>query len=137
MLKKERNRTTEDYLRVIWEIQNASKPVVIKTIAKKLKIKPPSVVEKLRKLEQSGLMIYDKKNIDLTQKGKEIAEKVVRKYNISFTLLKLLSLPDDIAFKDAHVMEHELHEETLRQLKLLIDFLKSSNYRTETKKTIN
>jgi DtxR family Mn-dependent transcriptional regulator len=103
--------------------------VTIKKLAKLLKIKPPSVVDKLKILEKKGFIIYQKKLISLTEKGREVAEKIIKKYEVAHEFLKQLSVPEKIAGQDAHIIEHALHEETLLQLERLIDYLKITNYK--------
>ncbi|PUA31951.1 MAG: hypothetical protein B7O98_08165 [Zestosphaera tikiterensis] len=114
----------EDYLRIIYEIERHKGYVRVKDISLKLGVKPSSVVEMLEKLNKEGLVEYEKyKGIRLTQKGREVAELVEKRFSYIKGFLEILLVPEEVALKDAHVLEHSLHPETIKQIIMFVEFI--------------
>lgn len=98
-----------------------------KDIAEELNIQPPSVVEMIQKLSQTGFVTYRKyEGVTLTDNGRKIAEVVKDRHETLRSFLELFRVPEAIATKDACKMEHELSPETLAQIRLFSAFLKES-----------
>ena len=78
----------------------------------------------MKKLHNRGFAIYEKYGgISLTPQGKDIV-KVFRKRHDTFQkFLKLILVPEDIASKDAHLLEHSLHPKTILQFERFVDFI--------------
>ena len=106
----------EDYLEAIYVmIINNEKPGV-RALARRLNIKPSSVLEYLRKLDREGYIVYEGGgNIKLTEKGLEIAKKVYKRHRIISEFLQKLGVPKEIAELDACYIEHGIHPETLEK----------------------
>jgi DtxR family Mn-dependent transcriptional regulator len=120
----------EDYLRAIYEIVARKGFVRIKDLARELEVKPPTVVEMMKKLDAKGLVIYEKySGVTLTNRGKEIAEIVEKRHETFREFLEILLVPKDIALKDAHILEHELHSKTILQFSRFVDFIKKYSER--------
>lgn len=118
------SRRAEDYLRIIYEIIENRGYVRVKDISMMLGVRPPTAVGMLRKLHQQGLIIYEKYGgITLTARGREIAEAVKKRHDIFIKFLEILSVPEEIALEDAHVLEHQLHPVTVRQIAKFVEFL--------------
>lgn len=114
----------EDYLRAIYEIVAQKGFVRIKDIARELEVKPPTVVEMMKKLDAKGLVVYEKYGgITLTNRGTEIAELVEKRHETFRKFLEILLVPKDMALKDAHILEHELHSKTILQFSRFVDFI--------------
>jgi len=114
----------EDYLRGIYEIVARKGFVRIKDIARELEVKPPTVVEMMKKLDAKELVIYEKySGITLTDRGREIAEIIEKRHETFREFLQILLVPKDIALKDAHILEHELHSKTILQFSRFVDFI--------------
>lgn len=109
-------RRMEDYLEAIYVmIINNEKPGV-RALARRLNIKPSSVLEYLRKLDKEGYIVYEGGgNIKLTEKGLEIAKKVYERHRIISEFLQKLGVPKEIAEIDACYIEHGIHPETLEK----------------------
>ncbi len=110
-------RRAEDYLEAIYVmIINGERPRV-RELARRLGVKPSSVVEYLRKLAEEGYIIYEKGGkIELTEKGMEIAKKVYRRHVIISKFLQKLGVPKEIAERDACFIEHYIHPITLEKI---------------------
>jgi DtxR family Mn-dependent transcriptional regulator len=120
----------EDYLRAIYEIVNQKGFVRIKDIARELGVKPPTVVEMMKKLDAKKLVIYEKYGgITLTERGKQIAELIENRHETFKNFLEILLVPKDNALKDAHILEHELTSETIQQFSRFVDFISAHSER--------
>ena len=68
----------EMYLKAIWHIKERGEDVKISTIAKTLKVRQPSVVQMLKKLNTRDLVKYNKAGVRLTEDGKAIGSSMMR-----------------------------------------------------------
>ena len=68
----------EMYIKAIWHIVEVGDEVKISTIAKKLHVRQPSVVQMLKKLKRMNLVNYSKAGVSLTRDGEAIGSKMVR-----------------------------------------------------------
>ena len=120
----------EDYLRAIYEIVARKGFVRIKDLARELEVKPPTVVEMMKKLNAEKLVIYEKYGgITLTDRGREIAKIIEKRHETFREFLEILLVPKDIALKDAHILEHQLHSKTILQFSRFVDFISEHSER--------
>lgn len=118
---------TEDYLRGIHEIIERKGYARIKDIVKELDVRPSTVVEMMKKLDQMGLVAYEKYgSITLTPQGKEIAKAVRERHETFKNFLEIILVPKDVALKDAHVLEHRLDPKTILQFARFVEFITSA-----------
>ena len=68
----------EMYIKAIWHITEVGDEAKISTIAKKLHVRQPSVVQMLKKLKRRKLVNYSKAGVSLTGEGESIGSKMVR-----------------------------------------------------------
>ena len=121
------SRKAEDYLEAILNIVEKKGYSRVKDIASALDIKPPSVVEMLKRLNDMGLVEYRKYDgVTLTPKGREIASVVKDRHDTIKAFLEIIKVPEKIADKDACIIEHELEAKTIEQLKNFVRFVKSA-----------
>jgi DtxR family Mn-dependent transcriptional regulator len=114
----------EDYLRATYEIIQQKGYARTNDISKELNAQQPTVVEMMTKLHERGFVIYEKYGgISLTPRGKYIVKVVKKRHDAFQKFLKLISVPEDIASKDADVLEHLLHPDTILQFKRFVDIL--------------
>jgi DtxR family Mn-dependent transcriptional regulator len=114
----------EDYLRAVYEIVQQKGFARTNDISKELNVRQPTVVEMMEKLHKRGFVIYEKYGgISLTTQGKDIVKIVNKRHDTFQKFLKLISVPEDIASKDADVLEHLLHPETILQFERFVDFI--------------
>jgi DtxR family Mn-dependent transcriptional regulator len=124
MSDEEISGKAEDYLRTIHEVVRRKGFARIKNIALILEVKPPTVVEMMKKLAARGLVVYEKYGgVTLTAHGKRIAEVVEKRHETFRKFLEILLVPKDIALKDAHILEHQLHPNTVLQFSRFVDFI--------------
>lgn len=120
-------RKMEDYLEAILNIAKNNRGYAkITQIAAALDVKPSSVTEMMKKLDENDFVFYRKYDAPfLTQKGEKIAKSVKDRHDTLLELLKLLQIPEPIADKDACTMEHNLDPTTIIQLKKFVSFMKN------------
>ena len=117
----------EDYLRVIYEVVKRKGYARTKDIATELGVKPPTVTEMLKKLDREGLISYERYGaVTLTNKGEEIARSVESRHETFVRLLKMLLVPEEVARRDAHVLEHGLSPKTIEQFTKFVEFISNS-----------
>lgn len=111
----------EEYLEVIYVLSLKGRPRV-REIARRLCIKPSSVVEFLRKLANEGYIVYEKGGlIELTEKGYSVARDVFQRHELLVSFLESIGVPREIAEEDACRMEHILHRETIEKIREFLE----------------
>ena len=71
----------EDYLKSIYQLAEESKPVIAARVAAETGVSPSTIFTTLRRLAKEGYVsINRRKEIHLTEDGKKVAEKIVRRH---------------------------------------------------------
>ena len=118
----------EDYLEIIYELVQHKGYATLADVAEYLNVRPPSVTTMMRRLDQSGLLNYEKyRGIQLTGRGMEIAMIIHQRHSVLSEFLKMIGVSEKIANEDAESMEHHLHPQTMHRLIELIRILKGAN----------
>jgi DtxR family Mn-dependent transcriptional regulator len=121
------SRKAEDYLEAILNASAEKGYARTRDIARELCIQPPTVVEMIQKLDRQGMIIYRKYDgVTLTPQGKKIAEVIRDRHVTLRSFLEFVEVPHAIAEKDACMMEHELHPETIEQIRMFLAFCKEN-----------
>ena len=119
-----RKKTIEDYVELIYILQNKDEKVHTNSIASALDINPASVTEIFQKLSDEGYIDYEKySGVTLTQKGKKIAISTKKKHDMLKEFLLILGVNDKIADDDACSIEHVVDPETVDRLTKFVDFV--------------
>jgi len=117
-------KALEDYLKVIYIIQVMKKKRVVRVrdIALFMHVKMSSVTSALKKLSELGLINYSKRNyIELTDKGKELASQLYKKWEVIYLFLKdILKVKEETARRDACRIEHVISEETYDAIRRIL-----------------
>jgi len=120
-----RKRTIEDYVELVYIIQNEKDKVHTNDIASAFNINPASVTEVFQKLSQEGYINYKKYlGVTLTSKGKKIALNIKNKHETLRDFLILLGVNEKIADEDACKIEHNVNKETMDKLRKFVEFAK-------------
>ncbi len=121
-------KSTEDYLEAIYVLSQNGKIVHVKDIAQFLSVKLPSVTEALRRFIKSGYIEHiPYGGVILKENGKKIGKETWGKHKLIFSLLKdVLGISEEVAFKEACLMEHYISAETEEKIK---EFLKKQKKR--------
>lgn len=108
----------EDYLETILILSNRNGEVRSIDIAAELDYSKPSVSVAMKNLRERECINVDKNGyITLTDKGREIAEKVYERHVLFTEWLISLGVPEDIAAEDACHIEHCLSTESFEAIK--------------------
>ncbi len=78
----------EMYLKAIWHIKERKEDVKISTIAKMLKVRQPSVVQMLKKLNGKDLVNYNKAGVKLTEEGQAVGASMMRNSRLLEVLME-------------------------------------------------
>jgi len=78
----------EMYLKAIWHIKERGEDVKISTIAKMLKVRQPSVVQMLKKLNSRDLVNYNKAGVKLTETGQAVGTNMMRNSRLLEVLME-------------------------------------------------
>ncbi len=116
-------RNVEDYLEVIWNLQNRKGYIKVKDIADKLEVTRPSVSEMIKKLAENNYILYEKYGgIALNAKGKKLAQEIKRRHNLLAEFLRVIGVSEKNAQEDACKLEHDVSGETVDCLLEFIEF---------------
>jgi len=121
--KSQVSQAEEEYLEAVFtRADGGGGTVKTSELAKQLRVKAPSVVQMLNKLKRKGLVIYKSHiGVKLTNKGRELAAKIVRRHKLAERLLvdvfgeDLRKVHDD-ACKLEHVIDDELADKIEKKL---------------------
>ncbi len=127
MKKKSISETEEDYLRVIYELSGEKGYATVSDVAQRLSVKPPSVTDMIKKLSDSGYVVYEPyKPITLSEEGRAIAREVADKHRVLTNFFTILGIDPEIAEEDACGIEHHLHRETSELLTKFVEFVQKT-----------
>lgn len=117
----------EEYLKVIYILASEDKTARVTDIAQQLNITKPSVNKGIKALKEMQLINYEAYGeIILTEKGREVAAAIIKRFDIIKIFLKeILEVPEEQAKKEATAMKTSISKETEQKLeKYIIKTLK-------------
>jgi DtxR family Mn-dependent transcriptional regulator len=121
-----RRKTIEEYIEVIYDLQEKDGQALTGSIAAEMNVKPPSVTEILKKLEQKGLVSYQAHcGATLTGPGTKLAQCLSEKHRVIAEFLMLIGVDEKVAQKDACQMEHHVSEQSVQTIGEFVAFLVS------------
>ena len=101
---------TEMYLKAVWHIREKGGDVKISTIAKRLNVRQPSVVQMLKKLAERNLVTYNKAGVSLKESGEKVAASMIRNSRLLEVLMES-SLKIDIDEEMVCGIEHHMNKQ--------------------------
>lgn len=114
-MKKSATRSTQDYLKHIYELTEAGQPASTNDLARELKVKPASVTGMIQKLasDKPALVAYQKhQGVTLTASGRKAALEVIRHHRLLETwLVQTLGYTWDEVHEEAERLEHVISED--------------------------
>ncbi len=122
---RQQSANMEDYLETIRVLSDRERPVKVTRISEVLNVTKPSVTAAVAKLAADGLVSHEKYGgIDLTVRGREIADDVCRRHDaLRIFLTEILGVPEDTAQVDACRLEHHLSPESSQRLSRFVSFV--------------
>ncbi len=113
------SKSLANYLRAVEKARKSHEKARIRDIADILGVKPPSVVKALRRLEEKGLVVYEKHgHIGLTSAGSKLVKAMSEKHSRVHGLLVALGMDESVADRDASRITPELSDEALNSVSL-------------------
>lgn len=111
-------RSVEDYLKAIYDLSKSGNAVSTTDVSRTLKVAPASVTEMLKKLDEKGYIAHSPYHgTILTNSGRQIAEKTVRKHRLLERFLHdVLKIDNTKVHKEACEMEHALSDDAEESL---------------------
>jgi len=117
----------EDYLEIISELVELKGYATTLDISRYMNVSAPSVTKMLQRLDEGGFLEYEKYHgINLTNKGKQVAEGIRQNHGILLEFFEILGVGYDTANQDTEGIEHHLNQKTIKQLIKFITFLKDN-----------
>ncbi len=110
--------SSEDYLERILILKQKNGKVISLDIANSMNYSKPSISRAMKNLRENNYITIDSNgNIELTEAGLQIANKMYDRHNILSQIFIELGVDPDIALRDACKLEHDLSEETYNAIK--------------------
>ena len=122
--------TTEMYLRTILELEEESVVPMRARIAERLEQSGPTVSQTVARMERDGLLhIAGDRHLELTEEGRRLAERVMRKHRLAECLLvDVIGLEWEHVHAEACRWEHVMSEAVERRVLELLDHPTESPY---------
>jgi DtxR family Mn-dependent transcriptional regulator len=97
----------EEYCETIFELQEDGVDVIQARIVERLQVSRPAVSEMVKKMKEADLVLFNGNSIFLSDKGKELANQVVRRHRLAERFLTdVLGLSWAEAHHEAGKWEH-------------------------------
>ena len=109
---------TEEYLEVIYRLQEKSGVARTLELAETLNVAPGTITNTVERLEKESLIVHEPyKGVRLTEKGRGIALRMVRKHRLSERLLTdILDVAWDKVHDAACQLEHGISDEIAKRI---------------------
>lgn len=110
--------TTEMYLRTVYELEEEGVPPLRARIAERLGHSGPTVSQTVARMERDGLLrVVPDRTIELSEEGRALAQRVMRKHRLAERLLTdVIGLDWALAHEEACRWEHVISEAVERRL---------------------
>ncbi len=112
----------EDYVEIIYELILEKGYARIVDISSHLDVSSPTVTKMIQRLDEDGLVAYERyRGVALTPRGEALAKEVRHRHGVVTAFLRLLGVDDATANRDAEGIEHYLDPRTLDRIARLVD----------------
>src|SRR4030067_3291496 len=103
----------QDYLKVIYKVEETGEEITTNAIAERLQVTQPSVTGMVKKLSEMNLISYTPyQGVRLTEAGRKIALEVIRHRRLlELYLAKAMGYSWDRLHQEAEKLEHVISEE--------------------------
>jgi DtxR family Mn-dependent transcriptional regulator len=100
----------EEYLQIMFWLEEAGLPMTGANIARAMQLSPPTVHEMIVRLERDGYVTRDEeKMLSFTDQGRDEAQAIVRRHRlIERFLTDILGIPWDEVHEEAERLEHAM-----------------------------
>lgn len=112
------HESAEDYLERILILKKLNGKVISIDIANSMNYSKPSISRAVKNLKENDYITVNKNGeIDLTEKGYEIASKTYERHNILTKFFMFIGVDEETSKYDACKVEHDLSDETFSAIK--------------------
>lgn len=118
MRREKTSVSQEDYLKAIWEIVQEDQVPISARLAEDLGVTPPAVTAALKRMTRGGFLHLRRGGrIELTSKGKGIAQHLVLRHRLAEKLLTdVIGIEWSRAHEEAERLEHGISAEVVHLL---------------------
>jgi DtxR family Mn-dependent transcriptional regulator len=122
--------TTEMYLRTVYELDEEGIVPLRARIAERLHQSGPTVSQTVARMERDGLLTVEgDRHLELTEEGRRLATRVMRKHRLAERLLTdVIGLDWELVHAEACRWEHVMSEAVEKRLLELLDHPTESPY---------
>ena len=108
MKRQKTSVSQEDYLKAIGEMLEEDQTPISARLAEELDVTPPAVTAAIKRMTRDDLVRVDRSGrIDLTRKGRSVAERLAVRHQLAELLLtEIIGLPWSKAHDEAERLEH-------------------------------
>jgi len=113
-LKRQKTSVSqEDYLKTVWEMLEENQTPISARLAEELNVTPPAVTAALKRMTRDGHVRVERTGrIDLTRKGRKMAEQLALRHQLAEMLLtEVIGLSWAKAHDEAERLEHGISPE--------------------------
>lgn len=112
------SKALEEYLKTMYVLNKQNGYIRVTDIANKMNCTKPSVNKALNNLRDEQLIEYETYGpIILTEKGEDLAKKILEAYDIVYVFLKdVLNIEDEKAKEEAEKIKTSITDETVNKL---------------------
>ena len=112
------SKSSEEYLKTMYILKQQNGNIRVTDIAKKMNCTKPSVNKAVYNLKDSGLLNYESYGtIELTERGENLAKKILEAYDIVYVFLKdVLNIEEDEAKSEAEKIKLAITDKTINKL---------------------
>jgi DtxR family transcriptional regulator, manganese transport regulator len=115
----------EDYLERILELVKSKGYARVVDIASALNISQASVTNMVQRLDNDGLLKYEKyRGLVLTPAGEKVARQIAHRHKLLTDFLQLLGLSKRVIHQDVEGLEHHISPPTLKAIAALTGLLR-------------
>lgn len=127
---KKHSVSKEDYLKAIWSLSERGEgksEAGTNDLAEILAVSPPAVSKMLKQMEQQTLVAHTPYyGVRLTEKGRAVALKIVRRHRLlELFLWKVLNYDENAVHDEAERLEHHISDEFEQKIDALLGFPKT------------
>ena len=121
------SQSAEDYLERIHELIEEKGYARVVDIASSLQVRQASVTSMVQKLGELGYLNYEKyRGLILTDKGREIAQRIQNRHETLSRFFSLFGLDKESQQRDIECIEHYLSTDTVHVLEDLTSFFEAN-----------
>lgn len=127
----------EDYLECIYQLIEEKGYARVSDIAEQLDVHPSSVTKMVQKLDQTKFLVYEKyRGLVLTQKGKKIGKRLVRRHELLEQFLRIIGVDEKFIHSDVEGIEHHLSWEAIECIEYLVEYFQTEPRRVQELRSI-